>query len=162
MKITYIHHSSFSAELEKCILLFDYFKGKLPKFDINKSNIITFTQKAFIQVFVTGWLDLVESHQSQKKKMEHLMVFHPFIDVPADDFVHRHGFDLLFAAVRHRGPAAHRGAAGASSGRNDRHGLYQCRHALCDGFRPALGDRAVAHGLCLDRHAGFGAGAAQQ
>ena len=36
MKITYIHHSSFSVELEKCILIFDYFKGKLPKFDINK------------------------------------------------------------------------------------------------------------------------------
>ncbi len=36
MKITYIHHSSFSVELEKCILLFDYFKGKLPKFDITK------------------------------------------------------------------------------------------------------------------------------
>lgn len=36
MKITYIHHSSFSVELENCILLFDYFKGKLPKWDDNK------------------------------------------------------------------------------------------------------------------------------
>ena len=36
MKITYIHHSSFCVELDKCILLFDYFKGKLPKFDENK------------------------------------------------------------------------------------------------------------------------------
>lgn len=36
MKITYIHHSSFSVELDKCILLFDYFQGKLPKFDKNK------------------------------------------------------------------------------------------------------------------------------
>lgn len=36
MKITYIHHSSFCVELENSILLFDYFKGELPKFDINK------------------------------------------------------------------------------------------------------------------------------
>lgn len=36
MKITYIHHSSFSVELDKCILLFDYFQGNLPKFDENK------------------------------------------------------------------------------------------------------------------------------
>ena len=36
MKITYIHHSSFCVELENSILLFDYFKGDLPKFDTNK------------------------------------------------------------------------------------------------------------------------------
>ena len=36
MKITYIHHSSFSVELDNCILLFDYFKGELPKFDKSK------------------------------------------------------------------------------------------------------------------------------
>lgn len=36
MKITYIHHSSFSVELNNCILLFDYFKGELPSFDKNK------------------------------------------------------------------------------------------------------------------------------
>lgn len=36
MKITYIHHSSFSVELDKCILLFDYFQGNIPKFDKNK------------------------------------------------------------------------------------------------------------------------------
>ena len=36
MKITYIHHSSFSVELENCILLFDYFEGKLPVWDKNK------------------------------------------------------------------------------------------------------------------------------
>ncbi|MGL5348931.1 MAG: MBL fold metallo-hydrolase [Peptostreptococcaceae bacterium] len=37
MKITYIHHSSFSIELDNCILLFDYFKGDLPKWNRNKS-----------------------------------------------------------------------------------------------------------------------------
>ena len=36
MKITYIHHSSFIAEHENAILLFDYFKGSLPSFDLNK------------------------------------------------------------------------------------------------------------------------------
>lgn len=32
MKITYIHHSSFSLELEHMVLLFDYYQGKLPEF----------------------------------------------------------------------------------------------------------------------------------
>lgn len=36
MKITYIHHSSFSIELDNCVLLFDYFKGELPQWDTNK------------------------------------------------------------------------------------------------------------------------------
>lgn len=36
MKITYIHHSSFSVELDTCTLLFDYFKGNLPKFNKDK------------------------------------------------------------------------------------------------------------------------------
>lgn len=40
MKITYIHHSSFAVELEHVILLFDYFKGKLPDFPKEKSVII--------------------------------------------------------------------------------------------------------------------------
>lgn len=36
MKITYIHHSCFSVELDNCIMLFDYFKGNLPEFDKSK------------------------------------------------------------------------------------------------------------------------------
>lgn len=37
MKVTYIEHSCFSVELEKVILLFDYFKGELPVFDEDKT-----------------------------------------------------------------------------------------------------------------------------
>jgi hypothetical protein len=36
MKVTYIEHSCFSVELQKVILIFDYYKGELPKFDENK------------------------------------------------------------------------------------------------------------------------------
>lgn len=36
MKITYIYHSGFTVELEKSILIFDYYKGELEKFDPNK------------------------------------------------------------------------------------------------------------------------------
>ena len=42
MKITYINHSSFSMELESCILLFDYFEGDIPKFD-NSKKIYVFS-----------------------------------------------------------------------------------------------------------------------
>ena len=30
MKVTYIHHSGFMAELEHAALLFDYFEGEIP------------------------------------------------------------------------------------------------------------------------------------
>ena len=40
MKITYIHHSSFSVELDRRILLFDYFQGNIPYFDKNKKLYI--------------------------------------------------------------------------------------------------------------------------
>lgn len=39
MKITYIYHSCFVAEIEDCIFVFDYYKGHLPKFDPNKKLI---------------------------------------------------------------------------------------------------------------------------
>jgi L-ascorbate metabolism protein UlaG (beta-lactamase superfamily) len=37
MKVTYIEHSCFSVELEKVILLFDYYKGELPDFNKEKT-----------------------------------------------------------------------------------------------------------------------------
>ena len=40
MKITYIHHSCFVVEIEDCIFVFDYYKGKLPVFNKNKKIII--------------------------------------------------------------------------------------------------------------------------
>ena len=36
MKVTYIYHSCFVIELEQSILIFDYFKGTLPVFPIDK------------------------------------------------------------------------------------------------------------------------------
>ena len=36
MKITYIHHSSFMAELEHTALLFDYFEGDIPEIPEDK------------------------------------------------------------------------------------------------------------------------------
>lgn len=45
MKITYIHHSCFVVEIEDCIFVFDYYKGKLPEFDKDK-RIIFFVSHA--------------------------------------------------------------------------------------------------------------------
>lgn len=36
MKITYIHHSSFLVETDRCYYLFDYEKGTLPTMDVTK------------------------------------------------------------------------------------------------------------------------------
>lgn len=45
MKITYIYHSCYCVELEHHILLFDYYKGTLPKFDQTK-NLYVFASHA--------------------------------------------------------------------------------------------------------------------
>ena len=40
MKVTYIHHSCFLIETEKCYYLFDYFKGNLPVLDTAKPILV--------------------------------------------------------------------------------------------------------------------------
>ena len=45
MKITYIHHSSFSVELERSVLLFDYFQGEIPEFDPEESVYVFASHK---------------------------------------------------------------------------------------------------------------------
>lgn len=36
MKITYLYHSGFCVELTECVLVFDYYKGELPRFETDK------------------------------------------------------------------------------------------------------------------------------
>ena len=45
MKITYLYHSGFSVELEECVLLFDYYKGKLPVWEKNKALYVFASHK---------------------------------------------------------------------------------------------------------------------
>lgn len=45
MKVKFIHHSSFFAELESAELLFDYFKGELPEFDRGKKLFVFATHR---------------------------------------------------------------------------------------------------------------------
>lgn len=40
MEITYISHSGFAVELKTHVLLFDYYKGEIPKFDVDKHMIV--------------------------------------------------------------------------------------------------------------------------
>ena len=61
MKITYIHHSSFSVEINKCILLFDYYKGNLPKFDENK-KLYVFSSHSHYDHFDKAIFDLEKTH----------------------------------------------------------------------------------------------------
>ena len=45
MKITYIHHSSFSVELERAVFLFDYYEGTLPEFPEDKELVVLASHK---------------------------------------------------------------------------------------------------------------------
>ena len=45
MKITYIAHSGFCVELEKHVLLFDYFTGELPSWDKEKTILVFASHK---------------------------------------------------------------------------------------------------------------------
>ncbi len=40
MKVTYMQHSGFAVELEKQVLIFDYYRGKLPAFDPGKQIFV--------------------------------------------------------------------------------------------------------------------------
>lgn len=61
MKITYIHHSSFAVEMDKYILLFDYYKGNLPKFDENK-KLYVFSSHSHYDHFDKCIFDLEKTH----------------------------------------------------------------------------------------------------
>ena len=45
MKITYIHHSCFSVELDRAVFLFDYFEGELPAFPREKELVVFASHK---------------------------------------------------------------------------------------------------------------------
>ncbi|BCJ95854.1 hydrolase [Anaerocolumna cellulosilytica] len=45
MKVTYIHHSCFSVEMEHVIFLFDYYKGNLPDFNPDKHIFVFASHK---------------------------------------------------------------------------------------------------------------------
>jgi L-ascorbate metabolism protein UlaG (beta-lactamase superfamily) len=45
MIITYIHHSSFSIEMEDVVMLFDYYKGNIPSFDRTKQIYVFSSHK---------------------------------------------------------------------------------------------------------------------
>ena len=60
MKITYIHHSSFMAELEHTALLFDYFEGNIPETDREKP-LFVFASHRHGDHFSRSIFDLEES-----------------------------------------------------------------------------------------------------
>lgn len=45
MKITYLYHSGFAVELQTHVLIFDYYKGTLPKWDGEKSILFFASHK---------------------------------------------------------------------------------------------------------------------
>lgn len=45
MNIKYIYHSGFLVELAGCVLIFDYYKGKLPEFDHQKPVFVFASHK---------------------------------------------------------------------------------------------------------------------
>jgi len=61
MKITYIHHSCFSVEMENAVMLFDYFKGNLPSFDSRK-HIFVFVSHKHQDHFDTVIFDLAKTY----------------------------------------------------------------------------------------------------
>lgn len=65
MKITYIHHSCFSFELNNAILLFDYFQGNLPHFDKDKT-LYVFSSHSHYDHFNESIFDLEKIHPNVK------------------------------------------------------------------------------------------------
>lgn len=82
MKVTYIHHSSFSVELADVVLLFDYFEGELPVFPKDKA-LYVFASHSHGDHFNPVIFDLSEQYDSvfyilskdiQKKKVPEQLI----------------------------------------------------------------------------------------
>lgn len=65
MKITYIHHSSFSVEFEdeKVVLIFDYYKGKIPLYD-KDTRIFMFVSHKHFDHYSRKIFDLGNEYQN--------------------------------------------------------------------------------------------------
>ncbi|MCI6676312.1 MAG: MBL fold metallo-hydrolase [Clostridiales bacterium] len=61
MKVTYIYHSSFLAELDSVTMLFDYYKGNIPKIDSNKPFFV-FASHAHGDHFSNKILELADQY----------------------------------------------------------------------------------------------------
>ncbi|WP_195251395.1 MBL fold metallo-hydrolase [Romboutsia sp. 1001713B170207_170306_H8] len=92
MKITYIHHSCFSVELDKVTLLFDYFKGDLPKFDKDK-KLYVFSSHQHHDHFNSIIFDLEKEYKNIKyilsndincRKSENTVFVGPNEDIEVD------------------------------------------------------------------------------
>ncbi len=65
MKITYLGHSGFAAELSECVLLFDYYRGELPEWPASKTLLI-FASHAHQDHFNWKILQLGERYPSRR------------------------------------------------------------------------------------------------
>lgn len=62
MKVTYIYHSGFAIELDSCVLLFDYYMGKLPEWQKDK-KIYVFASHKHRDHFSFKVFDLANRYQ---------------------------------------------------------------------------------------------------
>ncbi|MDR1773115.1 MAG: MBL fold metallo-hydrolase [Hungatella sp.] len=65
MKITYIHHSAFLAELETVTLLFDYTEGTLPKIS-DKKPLLVFASHRHGDHYSEKILELIKEHEKTR------------------------------------------------------------------------------------------------
>lgn len=63
MKITYLYHSGFAVELAEHVLIFDYFKGSLPKWDKSKT-VLVFASHKHQDHFNLKIFDLYKEYQN--------------------------------------------------------------------------------------------------
>src|SRR5690554_5651140 len=61
MKVTYVYHSGFIVELATATLLFDYYKGELPRLDPNK-QIYVFSSHSHHDHFNKGIFSLIKTY----------------------------------------------------------------------------------------------------
>ncbi|SET66525.1 MBL fold metallo-hydrolase [[Clostridium] polysaccharolyticum] len=86
MKVTFIYHSCFTIEFEDIVLVFDYYKGKLPKWECSK-KVIFFASHKHRDHFS---LEILRNHKEYEQ-----VEFVLSNDIKfTDKFLERHGVDL--------------------------------------------------------------------
>ncbi len=88
MKITYIYHSGFVVELDKHILVFDYYKGDLPPFDKPVYYFVShFHQDHFNREILQFPGTFILSKDTRVKEDEHIHIVKKNQIYTIDDFV---------------------------------------------------------------------------
>lgn len=98
MRITHIYHSGMLVELDKTVLIFDWYRGELPAFDHGKL-VICFVSHSHRDHYGSCIWELAESCPDIRYVLEHALRAQRYLHGSLDIRIVTHGDDLELGGV---------------------------------------------------------------